>query len=269
MPNAEGLAPVSRDEIADRAGALLHNLRQVRPRVHCITNSVAQAFTANALLALGVVPSMTTSPGEVGDFVAHANALLINLGTLDTEREHAIDVALSQARDQNCPVVLDPVFIERSPLRAKLAHRLAGQKPAVIRLNAVELEALAAGFTGASGLQPVAQAKVVAAATGASVALTGKTDLVCDRRRAAQLGHGDVLMTRVTAMGCAGSAIVAAALGVEHDAWFAATGALLILGICGEIAAEQAQGPGSFAVRLLDTLYSVDPETIRTRASVA
>ena len=32
---------------------ILERLRERRPRVHCITNAVAQAFTANMLLAVG------------------------------------------------------------------------------------------------------------------------------------------------------------------------------------------------------------------------
>ena len=36
---------------------ILERLRERRPRVHCITNAVAQAFTANMLLAAGTVPS--------------------------------------------------------------------------------------------------------------------------------------------------------------------------------------------------------------------
>jgi hydroxyethylthiazole kinase len=44
---------------------ILERLRERRPRVHCITNAVAQAFTANMLLAAGAVPSMTIAPKEV------------------------------------------------------------------------------------------------------------------------------------------------------------------------------------------------------------
>ena len=56
-------APV---ELADIAADLLARLRTRAPRVHCITNSVAQQFTANVLLAAGAVPSMTISPEEIG-----------------------------------------------------------------------------------------------------------------------------------------------------------------------------------------------------------
>src|SRR5580700_1216912 len=108
-------APV---ELADIAADVLARVRARAPRVHCITNSVAQQYTANMLLAAGAVPSMTISREEIAAFVAGADALLVNLGTFDAERRAAIDVALGAmgeaAGEPAMPWVLDPVFIERS-----------------------------------------------------------------------------------------------------------------------------------------------------------
>ncbi|MEC9470092.1 MAG: hydroxyethylthiazole kinase, partial [Pseudomonadota bacterium] len=42
---------------AEQVFTLLERVRQKTPRVHAITNAVAQSFTANVLLALGAVPS--------------------------------------------------------------------------------------------------------------------------------------------------------------------------------------------------------------------
>ena len=72
-------APV---ELADIAADVLARIRERAPRVHCITNAVAQNFTANVLLAAGARPSMTISPEEVGSFVASADALLDNFAEL-------------------------------------------------------------------------------------------------------------------------------------------------------------------------------------------
>ena len=80
-------------ELPHIAADVLARIRAQRPRVHCITNSVAQNFTANMLLAAGAVPSMTLAVEEIADFVAGADALLVNLGTLDPERRAAIDLA--------------------------------------------------------------------------------------------------------------------------------------------------------------------------------
>src|SRR4051794_41683090 len=75
-----------RAELPHIAADILTRLRARGPRVHCITNAVAQTFTANTLLAAGAVPSMTLAADEIGAFVARADALLVNLGTFDAER---------------------------------------------------------------------------------------------------------------------------------------------------------------------------------------
>jgi len=250
------------DDMAQAAGALLERLRTRSPRVHCITNSVAQNFTANALLAVGCVPSMTLSPEEIASFVANADALLVNLGTFDAERRAAAEIAVDTAGREGVPWVLDPVFVDRSERRADFARTLIARSPTAVRLNHAEFSALA-------GEEPSA---AVAAATAGSnelvIALSGAADLVTDGKRSVSIANGHPLMARVTAMGCAGSALVAACLAVEDDALRAAACALVMLGVAGEVAAEKAQGPGSFAVAILDAVYRLDAATLRKRAKV-
>jgi hydroxyethylthiazole kinase len=250
------------DDMAQAAGALIGRLRARAPRVHCITNNVAQNFTANVLLAVGCVPSMTLSPDEVAAFAAGAQALMVNLGTFDAERSAAAEIAIGVARENKVPWVLDPVLVERSPQRAAFARHLITLAPAVVRLNAAEFAALA-------GDQPSPDTAAAWARDHKTVvALSGETDLVADGSRLARIASGHALMARVTAMGCAASALVAACLAVEPDALRAAAAALLIIDIAGEVAAETAQGPGSFAVAMLDALYRLDAATLAARAKV-
>ncbi len=255
-------------EFADIAADVLARIRSRAPRVHCITNSVAQAYTANMLLAAGAIPSMTISPEEIAAFVAGADALLVNLGTFDAERRTAIDVALGalgqggKAADGK-PWVLDPVFIERSPARAQFAQSLVTRGPTVVRLNSREFAVLADG--DAAGDAPARFAK----GHDTIVALTGERDVVTDGKRSAKLNNGDALMGLVTAMGCAGSALLCAALAVEADGWLAAITALVALGVAGEVAAESAGGPGSFAGAIIDALHNLDRATLRARARVS
>jgi len=117
------------------AADVLERLRQFRPRVHCITNAVAQAFTANMLLAVGAMPSMTLAPEEIADFVGGADALLINLGTLDAARREAIGIAIDKASELGVRWMLDPVFIDRSQERAIFAQTLVRMRPTAMHLN--------------------------------------------------------------------------------------------------------------------------------------
>ena len=253
-------APV---ELADIAADVLARIRDRAPRVHCITNTVAQNYTANMLLAAGAVPSMTISPEEIGSFVAGANALLVNLGTFDAERRAAVSVALGAAQTARMPWALDPVFIERSPGRAQFARELLAREPTVVRLNAAEFAPLFGGDPANEAASRVAKA------CSTVVALSGNADIVTDGARRVAIANGDPLMSLVTGMGCAGSALVCAALAVETDAWLATNAALIALGVAGEVAAQSARGPGRFASWILDALYSLDRATLRARAKVS
>ena len=113
-----------------------------RPRVHCITNAVAQTFTANVLLAAGAVPSMTIAPDEVAAFAGRADALLVNLGTFDAERQKASLVAVAAANKARKPWVLDPVFIDRSRAARRVRQAARRKRRAALRLNQAEFAAL-------------------------------------------------------------------------------------------------------------------------------
>jgi hydroxyethylthiazole kinase len=249
-------------DFADIAATVLARIRARAPRVHCITNTVAQQYTANVLLAAGAVPSMTISPQEIGVFVAGADALLVNLGTFDAERRAAVEAALGAAADTGKPWLLDPVFIERSPARAEFACGLFNHKPSVVRLNQAEFEALSGSDQAGDAPARFAQSRRTI------VALTGHVDVVADGARRVTIGNGDPLMGQVTAMGCAGSALVCAALAVEPDAFSATIAALTAFGVAGEVAARDANGPGSFAVAIIDALHGLDAATLRTHLKV-
>jgi hydroxyethylthiazole kinase len=241
---------------------ILGRLRQRRPRVHCITNTVAQNLTANMLLAAGAVPSMTIARDEVKAFVAGADALLINLGTFDPERKQASLAAVAAANKAGIPWVLDPVFIDRSEPRAAFAKALVAKKPAAVRPNRAEFAALSDGKTDDRTLARYAKLRRTV------IGLTGERDIVRDPSRLATIANGHPLMARVTAMGCAASALVAACLAVETDAWRATAAGLILIGVAGEIAGSRARGPGSFTMEILDAVYGLEADTLLARARV-
>ncbi len=170
-PDNIGSADVS--SLADRAVELIERLRTRKPRVHCITNAVAQNFTANVLLAAGAVPSMTIARTEVAAFAARADALLVNLGTFDAERRAASDLAIVEIRAAGKPFVLDPVLIDRSPPRAAYARGLLSHRPSAVRMNAAEFAAL----SGEGSPQAFAQG-------AANHRCDHRRDRSCDRWRA-------------------------------------------------------------------------------------
>jgi len=253
----------SSGELPRLAAGLLVQLRERSPRVHCITNVVAQNFTANVLLSAGCVPSMTISPEEVAQFVTRADALLINLGTFDRERREAIEIAVAAAADNRISWMVDPVLIDRSASRADFARQLIARGPKAVRLNGAEFMTLSGRGAEAEAVADYARGH------GCVVARSGAADFVSDGGRHATIANGHPLMAKVTAMGCAGSALIAACLAVEPNAYIAAAAGLLLLGIAGELAAQNAKGPGSLAVGIVDALHALDGTTIMKQARIS
>lgn len=249
---ARSAVPV--DALAASAADLLGRLRARAPRVHCITNTVVTAFTANALLAIGAVPSMTTDPAEIGAFVGSADGLLVNLGTCDDERRRAIRIAVAAANAAARPWVLDPVMVERAPPRLALARDLLAERPAIVRANATEVATLGGGHPDPTAALLGLGARVVAC--------TGARDRVDAASRTVELAAGHPLMARVTGVGCVASALATAFAAVADDPFLAAVTALTCLGLAGESGGARAGGPGSFEPALLDALHALDPSDL-------
>ncbi|HEV7369237.1 hydroxyethylthiazole kinase [Arenibaculum sp.] len=256
----------------DTVAALLVRLRERRPLVHNITNYVAMDVSANALLAVGCSPAMVHAREEAADFAAISDALSINIGTLSPPWVEAMHAAAERAAGLGKPWVLDPVGVGATAYRTATSADLARRGPTAVRANASEILALAQGTGhretgGVRGVdsshasdQAVDAARALARTTGGIVAVTGAVDYVTDGDRLVQVSNGHEMMTRVTALGCTASAIVAAFLAVGDDPLEATAAALAVTGLAGERAAAASTGPGSFRVAFMDALHGLSPD---------
>jgi len=77
-----------------------------------------------------------------------------------------------------------------------------------------------------------------------------------------RLAGGSPLLTKVTGAGCALGGLVAAACAVTDDPLLAAVTATAGLCAAAELAEQASQGPGSFAVHLLDELARLDGDRL-------
>jgi hydroxyethylthiazole kinase len=267
------------------AAALWADLQAVReraPLVHSITNFVAMNFNANVLLAVGASPVMAHAHEEVRDMAGIAQALVLNIGTLEPAWIRAMQMALDTARSRGIPVVLDPVGAGATPYRnAALAELIQTGAPSIMRGNGSEIMSVA-GLTAstrgvdsaASSDQAVDAAKALALRLGAVVCVSGADDHVVDATgRRATLSNGHPWMTRVTGVGCSATALVGAFAAVQPDAWRATTAAMACLGVVGEIAVERTQaagaGVGRLQIELLDGLQLLDRESFVSRLKLA
>ncbi len=263
--------------MSDLPGRYLERLRQAHPLVHNITNYVVMNTTANALLAIGAAPVMAHAQEEVADMAALADALVLNIGTLEPAWVRAMLTAGAAAGRKGIPIVLDPVGAGATPLRTDSARRILAEVPvSIVRGNASEIMALddASHRTrGVDATDPVEAARSAARRLAARreiiVAVTGAVDYVTDGQQAMAIANGHPLMSRVTGTGCMASALVGAFAAVpDADALEATVSALAVFGCCGEAAADSAGGPGSFQVHLLDALYTISPDTLKEQVRI-
>jgi hydroxyethylthiazole kinase len=98
---------------------------------------------------------------------------------------------------------------------------------------------------------------------GCVAAVTGPIDVVTDGARLVRIANGHPMMATLTGTGCMATAVVAACAAVEKDAVIAAAAALAAYGLAGEFAAEKAQGPGTFQVRLFDAVAGITEDALR------
>ncbi|WP_311272804.1 MULTISPECIES: hydroxyethylthiazole kinase [unclassified Rhizobium] len=234
---------------AQTAAELLVRVRQRRPRVHCLMNTVVQKFTADGITAIGGIPSMTSSEEEIESFVSKVDALTINLGTLDAARRSVIRIAVGIANEHGKPWIIDPVHCDYSPSRLDFAHELIGLQPTIVRGNAAEMAVI--GDVGkALRIQ------------------TGPEDLLRDDLRKIKVQNGHKWMAKVTGTGCLSGGVIAAFMAVEIDAMLAAAAALVVTGVSAELAALHARGPGTFEAAFLDALNAVTEQDILSHARI-
>jgi len=250
------------------ASSILKDIKKIRktaPLVHNITNYVVMNTTANALLALGASPVMAHAVPEVEDMTGIAGALVINIGTLSDTWIDAMFKAAQKAKTREIPIVLDPVGVGATPYRTRTARELIqAAAPSIIRGNGSEIMALSRQDQKTKGVdstntsdQAIDAAKSLAQEFGCVVCITGKIDYIVSQRTMIQIKNGHAMMPYVTGLGCTATALCGAFSAINHDYDMAAAHAMAVMGIAGEMAAQNAQGPGSLQVNFIDSLYQL------------
>lgn len=224
-------------EAGEIAARTVQRIREARPLIHILTNSVTVTDVVNAVLAAGASAVCAEDPQESAEIAALADGLLLNIGTPNDRRVEGMLRAADAANRKGIPVVLDPVGAGASEYRGRILRRLLGNiRFACIRGNRSELAAIGslAGICGAAGEEPGVgtgsgtaasrgvEASAAALGDGAlralshrlscTLAVTGETDRIVTGEEIRLCSRGTPLLTRVTGSGCMLSAFIAASL---------------------------------------------------------
>ena len=254
----------------------VEGIRRLSPVVHNITNYVVMNTTANALLAIGASPVMAHALEEIDEMVNIASVLVINIGTLSRDWIKAMFKAAEKANARSIPIILDPVGAGATSLRTETAREfIKAFRPSVIRGNASEIMSVLENRGKTKGVDSteashnaVSAGRGINEAYGSVVCISGETDYIIDAGQIIKIKNGHQMMTRVTGMGCAATALCGAFAAVNKNYAQAAAHAMAVMGITGEIAAQGASGPGTLQVRFFDALFNLSLEDIGKRLKV-
>ena len=200
-----------------------------------------------------------------------ASALVLNIGTLSSEFVEAMLIAGKSANKKGIAVVLDVCGAGATKYRdEKCLEILDEVDVSIIKGNSSEIARISGEDVMTKGVDAgdiEANLKEVAASLArerdCTVVITGKDDIVADRKRAVWVHNGHPMMASVVGTGCMATSVIGTFAAVEKDLVFASLAGLVSYEIAAEIAALVAAGPGSFKEHLYDAVYNLDSETIR------
>ncbi|AHM57393.1 hydroxyethylthiazole kinase ThiM [Peptoclostridium acidaminophilum DSM 3953] len=266
--------------LLEQISAALSALHEKKPLVHHITNDVTVNDCANITLAIGGSPVMAPSIDESAEMAACADALVLNIGTLDKRSIESMIHAAKAANELSIPVVLDPVGVGATALRTESARKLIeNARFAVVRGNASEIMLLAgecAGIKGVdsseSGMEALGSAIKLSKSLSCTVAVTGAVDIIVSGEKAVFIKNGTPMLSRVTGTGCMCTSLIGAFCGSIRDPFIGAAAGIMSMGISGEVAKsmlKEEEGTGTFRIRLFDSVSNLTPQRLREMGDIS
>jgi hydroxyethylthiazole kinase len=249
---------------------ILQKVREQKPLVHHITNWVTIYDCANVVRAVGALPVMAHAEEEVADMAVLASALVLNIGTLTADVVEAMKIAGEAANAKKIPVVLDAVGAGATKFRDdKTTELLKELQIDIIKGNSSEIAKVAGMDVYTKGVEAgkvegnlIEIATTLARKREATVVITGKQDIITDGTSLYVCNNGHSMMGNIVGTGCMATSVIGAFAAVERDYAKAASAALAVFGIAGELAAQQSAGPGTFKVNLYDALFNMGEQDI-------
>lgn len=274
---------------------ILEQIRQNKPLILNLTNSVTVNDVANAILAVGGSPLMSNETSEMHDLIHLCAGVNLNIGTADKKQVQFMCKAGKLAGKLGKPVVFDPVGSGASDFRTKSALKIIKKvHPAVIKGNMSEIKALAGtsqssstcgvdvnpgDVIGEKNLEAAVNFVVqFAAKLKCVIAVTGAIDLVSDGKHCFIIRNGHEMMEKVCGTGCVISGIlpcfICNAKNIEETARLTAE-CISLMGLAGEIAVKDLKKNGNISLenqfiggnltlrqKIIDNLFLLDDEKL-------
>ncbi|MBM6754425.1 hydroxyethylthiazole kinase [Lactobacillus alvi] len=186
---------------------LIDQIKAQRPLVLVVTNFITAGAVANVLSAAGMSPMMPSDFHEATELTQLADAVTINIGSVDSDQAALIDAVMATATQLSKPIVLDPVAVSASQARQSLVQSILKKGVTLIRGNASEIAYLAGIQSQARGIDagdennPAYLAQLCAQKQHCLVVLSGPIDYVSDGKTTVECTMGSPMMPKIVGTG--------------------------------------------------------------------
>ena len=238
---------------------LIDKVKDINPLILHYTNNVTITDCANATLAIGASPLMSFSYEEVDDIVKVSSAVVINIGTMNSQILDLFVLAGKTANKYNKPVILDPVGVFATKARSEFTNKLLNEvKFDVIRGNISEIQFLGGLDVNGKGVDSFDDGSDS----------THIVESVAKKLECVVVANGSSKLKFITGTGCMSTSLIGSFLPCADNIIDAAVMGTLAMSISGEIADKENPAIGTYKTLLFDNLFLLNKETLETYARV-
>lgn len=260
---------------------LINKVKEINPLVLHYTNEVTINDCANITLALGASPLMSYSNEEVEEIISIVGSVVINIGTMNSDRLDLFLQAGKAANKFNKPVILDPVGVFATKTRTDFTNKLLNEiKFDVVKGNIAEIKFIGGLDVRGKGVdsfddgEDISEViKKVAKKLNCIVVATGKVDFISDGEDVIKIFNGTSKLKSVTGTGCMTGSLIGSYLGAynglqdrERENFKkieAVAMGVLTMGVSGELADKNNIAIGSFKEELMNNVYEMSSNKLK------
>ena len=260
---------------------LINKVKEINPLVLHYTNEVTINDCANITLALGASPLMSYSNEEVEEIISIVGSVVINIGTMNSDRLDLFLQAGRAANKFNKPVILDPVGVFATKTRTDFTNKLLNEiKFDVVKGNIAEIKFIGGLDVRGKGVdsfddgEDISEViKKVAKKLNCIVVATGKVDFISDGEDVIKIFNGTSKLKSVTGTGCMTGSLIGSYLGAynglqdrERENFKnieAVAMGVLTMGVSGELADKNNIAIGSFKEELMNNVYEMSSNKLK------
>lgn len=174
------------EKTTEQIAQVFREIKEQKPLIHMLPNTVSAALCADGLSALGARPLMAVDDREMQEIAEQSDASVVNLGQPSQEKMKAAEQLLKYAAGFGKPLVLDPVGCGASHFRLHEVQKLLSLPwKGIVKGNRSELYSIQQNQLTREGIDAIERRELsLKVPKGRLYFVTGQTDcMIWDGRK--------------------------------------------------------------------------------------